>query len=324
MVAVALVCAAPEFAIAKARRNPLCSTLSKRAKGPVVAVFSAFPAEVRPLVAATEVGSTIELGGRPYYLGRIGRVRVVLGLLGIGMVNADKSITAVLDGLDVAAVIVSGVAGSNQRIADVVISDDWTSDRAPGVFPTNVAMLALARRAATALPDPFEHCTRVPPTSPSGAFVCMPFDPALVFGGRGNSGDFYNGATPCGPDDNEILGCALPKPTMSLLVSSAGVETAPDIEDQETGAVARVTLERDVPFLGVRAVSDGMGDPNPKVRQPFEQFFDYYQLAADNAAIVTRAVLAQVGDLKKSRTGRRACRLLAKHKWEQAAARLAQ
>ena len=324
ILAAAVICSVPAHADAKKRaRNPLCSTLSKRAKGPVVAVFSAFPAEAKALVAATKVESTIELGGRPYYLGRIGRVRVVLGLLGIGMINAEKAAIAVLDGLDVAGVIVSGVAGSNQRIADVVISDDWVSDRAPGVFPANVAMLALAHRAQTSLPDPFERCTRVPPTSPSGAFVCMPFEPALVFGGRGMSGDDYATATPCGPDENEILGCALPPPTAALLASSARLETVPEIVDQETAAVARVAMERDVPFLGIRAVSDGAGDPNTTVRPPFAQFFDYYQLAANNAAIVTRAVVAEIEGLK-GRTGRRTCRLLAKHKWEQAAARLGQ
>jgi len=304
-------------ALADAKPRGLCAAVSKRAKAPYIAVLSAFPAEVKPLVAATEVGSTIELGGRPFYLGRIGRVRVVLGIVGIGMENAKNSATAVLDGLDVAGVIVSGVASTNQRIADVMIADDWVSDRAEGVFPTNVAMLALMRRAQTALPEPLEACTRVPPTSPSGELVCMPFQPAVVLGAHGMSGDPYTGAAACG--SGEILGCDLPPAAM--LRSSGAVEVVPDVVDMETAAVVGVALGRDVPFLGVRAASDGGGDPRGDRQFP-AQFFDYYQLAANNAAIVTRALLASIEDLGKTKGGRRACRLLARHQWERAAARI--
>lgn len=318
-VAVIVALGMPVVVDAK-RKPPLCATFGKRAKGPYLAVLSAFPAEVKPLVAATEVESTIMLGGRPYYLGRIGGVRVVLGILGIGMINAENSAIAVLDGVDVAGVIVSGVAGSNQRIADVVIADDWVSDRNPGLFQTNVAMIALARRAQAALTEPFEKCTRVPPTSPSGAFVCMGFEPAMIVGGHGMSGDDYPSAPPCADDANEVLGCALPPPTMMLGAPSGG-QAGPELVDQETAAVARLALERNLPFLGVRAVSDGAGDPNPEVRGPFAQFLDYYQLAANNAATVTLAVVAEIEALR-GKSGRRACRLLAKRKWEKAAARL--
>ena len=45
-----------------------------------------------------------------------------------------------------------------------------------------------------------------------------------------------------------------------------------------------------VPFLGVRAVSDGHGDPLGLPGFPF-QFFVYRQLAGNNAATVTMAFL---------------------------------
>ena len=80
--------------------------------------------------------------------------------------------------------------------------------------------------------------------------------------------------------------------------------------DQQTAAVARVAAARGVPFLRRRAVSDN-GD--------FAQFFAYYGLAARNAAIVTRALLDSIEGLATSRSGRRACRLLAKRSWERAA-----
>ena len=49
------------------------------------------------------------------------------------------------------------------------------------------------------------------------------------------------------------------------------------------------------------------------------QFFDYYVISADNAAIVARSVVAQLDALTKSKPGRKACKALAKGKWDKAA-----
>jgi nucleoside phosphorylase len=325
---VALVCAIaltgvlPPLGHAKARgRTALCKTVKKGAKAPYVVIFSAFRAEVEPLVEAIEIDSTTEIGGRPYYLGRIGRVRVVLGITRIGLVNAEDAARTVLDEVDAAAVVFSGVAGSPRRIADVVVVDDWVQRDVAGVFPTNPALRALMRRAT--LPEPLERCTLVPPTSPSGAFVCMPFEPSLVLGGHGTSDDPYgDNPVPCGADGEDIFGCDLPAKSMAVVTAVArGTAPEPDAVDQETAAVARVAAERDVPFLGVRGVSDGAGDPLG-VRPFPQQFFDYYVLAARNAAIVTRALVASIEDLARSKSGRRACRLLAKRQWERAAEKI--
>jgi len=89
----------------------------------------------------------------------------------------------------------------------------------------------------------------------------------------------------------------------------------------ETAAVARVAAELDVPFLGIRGVSDGPGDPLGERGFP-AQFFDYYVISADNAAIVARSVVAQLETLTKSKPGRKACKALAKGKWDDAAALL--
>ena len=312
--AVALGCLLPALGHAKARgRTALCKTVKKGAKAPYVVVFSAFRAEVEPLVEVIEDASTTEIGGRPYYLGRIGRVRVVLGMTRIGVASAEHATRTVLDEVDAAAVIFSGVAGSNQRIGDVVIADDWRQLDVAGVTPTNVALMALMRRAQ--LPEPLERCTLVPPESPGGAFVCMEFEPAVVFGGHGATEDPYGGTQlPCAPDGNPLLGCDLPAVPATLVAAEPrGAAEEPDSIDQETAAVARIAAERDIPFLGVRAVSDNVD---------FAQFFDYYVLAARNAAIVTRALLDSIEDLARSKSGRRACRLLAKRSWERAAEKI--
>src|SRR5262249_56507630 len=75
-------------------------------------------------------------------------------------------------------------------------------------------------------------------------------------------------------------------------------------EDVETAAVARVGTRRRLRFLAVRAASDGGGDPLGDRGFP-AQFFDYYRLAAHNAADVTRALLAQLGALASD--GRACC-----------------
>jgi len=65
------------------------------------------------------------------------------------------------------------------------------------------------------------------------------------------------------------------------------------VEDEETAAVAVQAAAKHVPFLGIRAVSDGAGDPLGLPGFPV-QFFYYRQLAADNAARFTLALLPRV------------------------------
>jgi hypothetical protein len=180
----------------------------------------------------------------------------------------------------------------------------------------------LAQRGATALAEPLEHCTPIPPTDPDGEVVCLPFEPAVVFDERGASGDSFGGvAVPCTPGGGEIFGCELPAPEAAVVVT-AGVTRAriPDVEDMETAAVARVARDHRVPFLAVRAVSDGAGDPLGDREFP-AQFFDYYRLAAHNAALVARAVVTELGEVARDQAALRACDLLARRRWR-AAARL--
>src|SRR4029077_10323483 len=136
--------------------------------------------------------------------------------------------------------------------------------------------------------------------------------------------DPFNGmAVPCVPNGSAVFGCELPPP-MPALAGAVPAEPAartPVVEDMETAAVARIAAERRVPFLAVRAVSDGAGDPLGDRGFP-AQFFDYYRLAAGNAALVTRAFLRELHGLPQAHRGRRICHLLAQHRWGTAAAQL--
>jgi nucleoside phosphorylase len=300
---------------AAAKTPGLCASAGRKRTAPAVAVLSAFPAELAPLVAAAEVETTVEADGRRYDIGRLEGVRVVLGLTGIGTVNAADRATAVIRSFAPTAIVMSAVAGSRYRIGDVVIPAQWLEERDGSTFAVNPAMLALARRAATALPAPLQTCTRVPPASPDGNTVCLPYEPAVVFAVQGQSGDPFNGqAFACVPGGGEIFGCELP------LAPAAGV--AAEAEDMETAAVAHAAAAEDVPFVAMRAVSDGAGDPLGDRQFP-AQFLDYYRLAAENAALVTRAFLAELHRLPGKHSGRRVCRLLARRRWDRAAARLA-
>ncbi len=304
----------------------LCATAAaEHSAPPYVAVVSAFPAELAPIVAATEIETTVEIAGRSFYVGRLGGVSVLLGLTGIGLVNATDRTHDLLAHGQIAGLVMSGTAGTRHHIGDVVLASDMVESDRKGVFHPNAALFALARRAATALPEPLERCA-VFPRTPDASAVCLLYDPTIIFGGRDVSADPFGGrALPCTPGGDEVFGCQLPAPTVSratVTTIEPRQTTSSDAEDMETAAVARAAARRRVPFLTVRAGSDGGGDPLGDRGFP-TQFFDYYRLAAHNAGDVTRAVIAELGRLARDRSARRTCRLLAAHRWRSAAKRIA-
>jgi adenosylhomocysteine nucleosidase len=306
---------------AHARRPALCETgQTDHAAAPYLAVVSAYPAELAPIAAATDVDGTIEIGERPFYTGRLAGVRVLLGLTGIGVVNAANVIQTLLERHDIAGLVMSGTGGTRHHIGDVVVASEMTEPGRTHAYQPNAAHMALARRAATALPEPLERCTLVPPNSPTAEEVCLLFDPVVIFGGHLMSVDPFNGnAVSCAPGGDDVFGCELP-PAGMLLSRSI---TTDDVEDNESAAVARIASRRHVPFLAIRAGSDGGGDPFGDRGFP-AQFFDYYRLAAHNAADVTRAIVAALGRLASDDDARKTCRLLARRRWKAAAARLDQ
>jgi nucleoside phosphorylase len=313
---------------AHARRPGLCATAGSAAAAPAyLAVISAYPAELAPIAAATNVEATVQIDSRPYYVGRLGGVRVLLGLTGIGILNATDVTRSLLARRDVAGLVMSGTAGTKHHIGDVVLASDLVEPDRPGVFHPNSALVALARRAVTALPEPLERCTSVPPGSPTAELVCLLFDPVVLFGGRAVSFDPFGDTPPaCTPGGGDVFGCELPPSALAAAGDGALLHprsiTTTDVEDMESAAVARIAARRQVPFLAVRAGSDGGGDPLGDRGFPL-QFFDYYRLAAHNAGDVTRAIVAELGRLAGDASARETCRLLARRRWARAAERIA-
>ena len=76
----------------------------------------------------------------------------------------------------------------------------------------------------------------------------------------------------------------------ALLRPPAKTTSTADAQDEETAAVAQVLQRARVPFLGVRGVSDGQGDPLGLPGFPV-QFAVSRQLAANNAATVPIAFM---------------------------------
>jgi nucleoside phosphorylase len=278
---------------------------------PKIAVLSAFPAEQRALLEATTVTERFQVNGRNHYVGTLAGRRVVLALTGIGMVNATRTAAALLAHHNLRAIVFSGVAGSYLRIGEVAVPATWTVTATGRTFPADPDLLAAAERVVAANLT-LDRCTPYP-LEPPGPEVCVAFAPTVVVGGTGESDDPFGGmAFPCQSDGNDLFGCEVDldaATTTERRIRPQG-EEPPAITvaavDQETAAVAEVAAAAGVPFVGVRAVSDGPGDPLGLPGFP-AQFFAYYRLAADNAAAVTMRLLEELP--ANGRTRRRARRL---------------
>jgi nucleoside phosphorylase len=262
---------------------------------PFIAVLSAFPAELAPLVEQATVDETVDIEGRIFRLGTLAGTRVILGLTGIGLVNAENTTRAMLDRFDVTGIVVSAVGGSFLRIGDVTVPERWTFIEG-AEYTADAAWLARAARIAADGDVILDRCT-LPPNRASDEVVCVLHEPSIFVGGLGRSSDPFNGQPlPCRPDGSPVFGCDIAPG--SQLVETDGLHHSPTseateplaAEDMETAAIAREAVAHGLPFIAFRGVSDGDGDPLDLPGFP-SQFFTYYNLAARNAAAATIAFL---------------------------------
>jgi nucleoside phosphorylase len=287
-----------------------------------VLILSAMPLELNPLVANAKLVSsrTVRIGDRRFYSGTLDGVSVVLALTGIGPVNATQTATAAFEHFrcSFSAAVFSGVAGSNDDIGDVVVPQQWTLNNGKTWVSTDPAMFSVAKT--------LEGAARVKLTRdlPVGDAACLcgggdaptpvhlPEQPLVRVGGAGQTTDPFGGhSAPCVWGGGDIAGCepcvlsgdptrdsanflanapALPGLINGLFAPAPPETAASAAQDEETAAVDTVAHRYGVPFLGVRAVSDGKGDPLHLPGFP-SQFVVYRQLAGDNAAAVTMAFL---------------------------------
>jgi len=288
-------------------------------------VLSAFPAEADAVLshATLDRHPVVVADRRHFYLGSIGGKKVIVAMTGIGLVNAtDTAQTAFArftcaSSISVGAVLFSGVAGGGGRvsIADVAVPARWTLDNGTTFHPVDPGMLAAAQtlsvdlESVNYLGNPICLCKN----APSIKLIDLKRQPKVLVGGDGASSDNNNGqAFPCIPNGGDVFGCQpCSAPDRSLLytgnffqaagpwlrnalISNLNISStsnpAFDATDNETAATQAVADAHGVPFLGIRGISDGAGDPLHLPGFPFEFFF-YKQIAADNAARVTAAFL---------------------------------
>lgn len=272
---------------------------------PRTAVISAFRPELTELLAATRDRQVHVQGGVAFTTGVLEGRPVVLFLSGVSMVNAAMSAQSALDRFNIKRIVFSGVAGGvdpNRHVGDVVVPDRWAQHQesvmareiAPGRFaPTEGEALtgatpfgmlhpkavevartpgAIERRAwfpvdPAMLQTAREIAGRVALKRCAGKEVCLSRQPSVVVGGAGVSGQAF-------VDNAELR---------AWLSSAFDAEAV----DMESAAVAQVAYANGVPFIAFRSLSDlAGGEPGANQARTF------FQLAADNSAVVVRAFLA--------------------------------
>jgi nucleoside phosphorylase len=264
---------------------------------PFLAIFSAFPAEMAPILAQATVESTMTLNSRTFHVGTLRGTRVVMGITGVGLANAQASARAVLSALPVTGVVFSGVAGGPLRIGDVAVPAQWSLPTG-ATFAADASWLSVASGISSAAPC-FEQCTRKPLT---GARVCLDHVPGIAVGGAGQSSEPSVPVT-CLPGHAEIFGCEVGTPEGATESCQPGGATSrlvgtryPNVVDNETAVVAAEAAARGLRFIGFRGMSDGESDPLGLPGYP-AQFFVYYRLAARNAAATTIAFVERAARL---------------------------
>jgi nucleoside phosphorylase len=290
-------------------------------------ILTAFPAEADAVLARTTLdpNPSVVVDGRHFYLGQMGDKLVIVAMTGIGMVNATNTAQAAFDhftpetGIAIGAVVFVGVAGGSGRtsIGAVAVPARWTSDDGKTWNPVDSGMLAAANSLTV---DLRSSDSVIDPAFASGLLsrvlrIDLRRAPGLFVGGEGTSDDNNNGTAfptiPLGgwvfgpqplaaPDFSPLytgnffqaIGPFLARGLIGNITGYPGTTIPPvDAVDQETAAAQHVADSYGVPFIGIRGISDGPGDPLHLPGIPFLQFFVYGQIAADNAAIVAEAFL---------------------------------
>jgi nucleoside phosphorylase len=311
------------FTVPSLTERPAATNTTSQPTEQRTLILSAFPAEADAILARTTLdpNPSVIVDGHHFYLGTLGGKNVIVAMTGIGMVNAARTTEIALDhftGVD--AVVFAGVAGGSGRteIGDVAVPARWTSDDGDTWHAVDPGMLAAASDLDV---DLLRRDSVGDPTCFCGLFagpqIGLGREPDLHVGGDGSSDDNNNGMAfpalpsipfigdifgpqPCAAPDSSLLftgnlfQAVLPFLAFGLVSNLTGLlnQSAPpmDAVDQETAAAQQVADAHGIPFLGIRGMSDGPGDPLHLPGYPFT-FLVYKQIAADNAAIVTEAFL---------------------------------
>lgn len=267
--------------------------------GRPLAVLSAFPAEMGAVLAHAREVREVAHGRRRVRLAQIGKHPVVVGMTGIGLVNARQAAGEIVNQFAISGVLLAGVAGSSSvPIGNVVVPQRWRL-RSGEDFSVHPAWWRIVQELALRGELALARCTTVRMLDGPRS-VCMPGLPQLLSAELGLSDDPFAGQPfPCEEGGDDLYGCDLPGNDLAATLTKTvahprranrRAEDRPAITDMETAAMAQVASEQGLPFLAFRAVSDGPGDPL-QLPNFLEQFSTYYRYAATNAALAVEAFL---------------------------------
>ena len=198
---------------------------------PRLMILSAFPAEMGRIMKATKLDSTQPIRSaapesKEFWTGTLEGKPVILGLTGIGPVNATTTTTAAFTvfGDCITSVAFSGVAGAgsdhngpggtarNSRIGDVTVPDRWTTD---GGKTWSTATPSLQETAADVA-----STVALQNTTPAEDYACLcvdagtipgvtfPYTPTVLIHGDGSTTDPFGGhAAPCLQHGGDLAGC---------------------------------------------------------------------------------------------------------------------
>ncbi len=242
-----------------------------------IAIVSAMHEELRALLPLLQGAHTEQRAGRDFHLGAIDGHAVVLVLSGIGKVAAATTAAVLLDGLDVRALLLTGVAGglgAGVRVGDVVIAQSLLQhdmDASP-LFPRfEVPLTGRSRFLADAALGAAlaAGCRRVL-QAPHPALARFGINAPRLHEGLVISGDRFVATAA----ESQTLRGALPD---ALAV------------EMEGAAVAQVCADFARPFGVVRTVSDRADDA---AHVDFPRFIA--EVAAEFSRDIVRATLAHL------------------------------
>jgi len=189
-----------------------------------VLIVAAFPSEVEPLLPYLTDSSEIPLSSGTALTGTLGGQYVAIVTTGAGMVNAAAATQRGIDALNPSHIFMVGVAGALDSTLDlgtVVIPWGWVNHQAGKIEAGGFIPVA----------TPY-------PTDPVLLAIAQTL-PNIQVGGLGLSGDVFI-------DDAAAR---------NNLYTRTGASTV----DMESAAIAQVSIQNNIPFLILRAVSDRAG-----------------------------------------------------------------
>lgn len=287
--------------------EPVCPKLDCT---PRIAVISAFSGENDLVLAElTETGVksvTMGKGTVDFHLGTLTGKDVVVFVTEPSMINAASITTMALEKFNITAIVFTGISGGVDpavNIGDVVVPEKWIEYQetykcqevdgqfvCPPWFTPEYPAFGMDQVAPVSLPggestywfevDPalFAAAQGTVTTvleSCDAKNVCLKNPAKVVVGGAGGSAQSF-------VDNAEYR---------DYLFNTFGMR----VLEMEGAAVAQVAYLLNTPFIVIRANSDlaGGGDPEDKLPGGGNPIDVFWQIAAQNAAKVTLAILEQ-------------------------------